>query len=243
MDTDLNTPRSPEPEGPKDSRRRFSPKQVGGGLAIGFLILLVLAVLQFSGSRERQARHTLDRMLEGADSAPEQSLPDAAGPPGNSPHAQRDQEDGWSIPGFGGHGGGLFDMPFSALGDTGVEVRETPDRYILRVPVTKPGDADSIRLNVAPHRIEVSGQSGSGKEGAMVRSSFMQSFSTSDEVLPGAVQRRTEKRNDRTELVIIIPKKHAGQGVENRQAESPPDTPDDMPEEIPLGNPDEHKVI
>ncbi len=109
-----------------------------------------------------------------------------------------------------------FNIP---MPDTGVDVQETPTAYLLKVPLAQASDADSIRLQVRPHRIEITGQSGRRQGGASVSSSFMQSFTTRQEVLPGKVSRKTESHGDAQTLVITIPKKTPG------TVSSPPASP------------------
>jgi HSP20 family molecular chaperone IbpA len=128
-----------------------------------------------------------------------------------------------------------------------VDVKETPHAYELRVPLADPKDESGITLNVQPHRIEISGQSGSRKEGVNFSSSFMQSFSTRQEVLPDKITRRTEQKGEDTALVITIPKKSPGTISEPLPPASTP-IPPDPPESAPLLNPDskedgQHTVI
>ncbi|WP_373532991.1 hypothetical protein [Vampirovibrio sp.] len=95
-----------------------------------------------------------------------------------------------------------FPMP-----TTDITVEETSSKYVLRIPLAAAEDSSSVKLNVTPHRIEVSGQTGTKTDGQSFSSSFMQAFSTHQEVLPDQVHRMTEQNGDQTELVITIPKK------------------------------------
>ncbi len=117
-------------------------------------------------------------------------------------------------------GGSFFGLPMPLSG-TGVDVQELADKYVLRIPLTDPQDASSVKLNVSPHRIEVSGQTGSKENGATVNSSFMQSFTTSQEVNPDRISRHTEKHGENTELVVTIPKKTAGSGPDDEDGDAP----------------------
>lgn len=116
----------------------------------------------------------------------------------------------------------LFGFPMPT---TDITVEETSSNYVLRIPLASPEDSSAVKLNVTPHRIEVSGQTGSKTDGQSFSSSFMQAFSTSQEVLPDQVHRLTEQNGGKTELVITIPKK-AGS-----EAKTIPDYPglDDEP--------------
>jgi hypothetical protein len=98
-----------------------------------------------------------------------------------------------------------FPMP-----TTDITVEETSSSYVLRIPLASAEDSSSVKLNVTPHRIEVSGQTGSKTEGQSFSSSFMQAFSTHQEVIPDQVHRMTEQNGNQTELVITIPKKSGG---------------------------------
>jgi hypothetical protein len=101
----------------------------------------------------------------------------------------------------------FFGFPVPA---TDITVEETPSSYVLRIPLASAEDSSSVKLNVTPHRIEVSGQTGSKTEGQSFSSSFMQAFSTNHEVMPDQVHRLTEQHGKQTELVITIPKKSGG---------------------------------
>lgn len=193
-------------------------------LAAG-LILLALVGLGWQNRQEVSARHKLDEILgpKTGNLFPDNSpaLPDPSMPDMNLPEppalGQLDAPNSF----FG------FNIP---MPKSGVEVKETPQAYELRIPLADPENESSIKLNVDPHRIEVAGQTGSKSGGAQITSSFMQSFSTSSEVLPDKISRKTEKKGDNTELVITIPKKTPGQLTEptpkpakpNRIEEQPP---------------------
>lgn len=178
------------------------------GLLAGFIViatLLVLVMRQATG--EYSAREKLNQMLgqtqpdlQNSDEAPPMPPPEAPPLPNNS-------------------GGSFFGLPLP-MPQAGVDVQETNSSYILRIPLADPKDASSIKLNITANRIEVSGQTGSKENGTSVTSSFMQAFTTSQEVLPGQVSRRTEKNGDNTQMVITIPKKQPGPGDDSQ----PPNT-------------------
>jgi HSP20 family molecular chaperone IbpA len=164
--------------------------------------LILVPALLFLGMRQAThdnvTRQKLDRML--GQTQPE--WPEIGEPPSTQP-----APDASSPPFPDMSGGGFFGLPLP-MPQAGVDVQETSDSYILRIPLADPKDASSIRLKVTPNRIEVSGQTGSKENGTTVTSSFMQAFTTSQEVLPGQVSRKTEQNGEKTEMVITIPKKH-----------------------------------
>lgn len=166
-------------------------------LIAGLIGLLTAATLLYFGlhnaPRDLAARRHLNDLLGQANaSEPEQEpegFPAFPGPP-----------EGNDL---------FFGLPMPT---TEVDVEETPSSYVLRVPLASPEASSAVKLNVTPHRIEVSGQTGSKEGGSSITSSFMQAFSTSEEVVPDQVQRATEQNGDQTELVITIPKKTSGEG-------------------------------
>jgi hypothetical protein len=101
----------------------------------------------------------------------------------------------------------FFGFPMPA---TDIKVEETARSYVLRIPLASAEDSSSVKLDVTPHRIQVSGQTGSKTEGQSFSSSFMQAFSTNQEVIPDQVHRSMEQNGKQTELVITIPKKGGG---------------------------------
>ncbi|WP_303672583.1 Hsp20/alpha crystallin family protein [Vampirovibrio chlorellavorus] len=159
--------------------------------------LLLAVILLWQGASSNDARQHLDNLLgqasangpegEAAPATPAPSLPD--------PLKFPDLENS------------IFGMPVPT---TDIMVEETSSAYVLRVPLAKPEDSSAIKVEVTPHRIEVSGQTGSQSEGQTISSSFMQTFSTAQEVVPGQVYRQTEQNGKQTELVITIPKKVGG---------------------------------
>jgi hypothetical protein len=98
----------------------------------------------------------------------------------------------------------FFGMPMPT---TDIAIEETSDHYVLRIPLKKAEDSSDVKVDVTPHRIEVSGQTSSETAGQSASSSFMQAFTTNQEVLPNQVHRRTEQAEGKTELIITIPKK------------------------------------
>ncbi|MCE3233842.1 MAG: hypothetical protein K0Q50_22 [Vampirovibrio sp.] len=170
-------------------------------LAGVLLLAFLFGANPFQSPGESAARQKLDHLLGQADESlpnldSEQQAEQQSQPPEQEPSA--------GLPGL--QGGSFFGMPMPLSG-AGVDVQELSDKYVLRVPLADPQDASSVKLNVSPHRIEISGQTGSKRDGASITSSFMQSFSTSQEVVPDRISKRTEQNGDEAELVITIPKK------------------------------------
>jgi hypothetical protein len=159
----------------------------------------------------------------------------------------------------------LFNGMQIPMPNTGVMVQETEDRYILRIPIAEAEDADSVVANVGPNHIEVSGQTGTKRNDTSITSSFMQSFNTTQEVMPDKVSRTLERKDNQMELVITIPKKHPGMAPSHPQTfseepdanawSSPADdsnaTPDNAPPKNdspefnpgPLDDPNHHQVF
>lgn len=172
--------------------------------------LILIAGLQgCSWTRhESSARQKLDNLLgQAPESVPLAPIPQAE-------EAQR-------LPDWFGKPS-LFGLP---MPKAGVNVQETAEAYILRVPVATPGDADQVQVNVTPDRVEVSGQTGSQQGNLRSSSSFIQSFTTSQPVVPQKMSRKIEKVGEQNELVITIPK--SGASKAGPQAASPalPDMP------------------
>jgi len=171
--------------------------------------------------------------------------------PVSPPAAKTPSENGPILPGFPNIPGlATLPNPLGGMLDNGVDVKESAEAYVIKVPINNPDDARNVKVNVETHHIEVSGQTGHQENGASFSSSFMQSFSTSQALLPEKMTQKTEKKGNRTELVITIPKKERSQP--NRQ--TPPataqpapadDTPDSSPDEnnnLPIQE-SEHRVI
>ncbi|HEY9686465.1 MAG TPA: Hsp20/alpha crystallin family protein [Coleofasciculaceae cyanobacterium] len=224
------------------SKRRGILLAVLAGLAL--LAVLVIGLVQ-RNSPEWEARQKLDDLLgqgtsELQPTSPFPERPDAGIHPMPEQLPKSPVQDPFQPPGrlFG------FKLP---LPKPAVDVTETPQAYELRVPLADPADESGIQLNVQPHRIEISGQSGSRKTGVNFSTSFMQSFSTRQEVLPDKITRRTEQKGEDTTLVITIPKKSPGTLSEPQPPSKIPNQPD-LPEPAPLLNPDsidegQHTVI
>ena len=215
-------------------------------MSLGLLAFVVaLFIFVQHNETESVARQKLDSLLGQADETiPDQTEPfipyprpqTHPNPPGN---AQPQQE-----PGFLG-------LPIPSLmqgmADSSVNVQESPTQYVLRIPLINPADAKNVKVDVSPNRIEISGKIGRQDQGASYTSSFMQSFSTSQTVLPEKMTQKTEKTGDKTELVITIPKKPGAQPNYN-----PPPTPEapiapqapesPLPDEESTPN-GEHRVI
>lgn len=165
------------------------------------LIALILVAGFISGCAqpESPARQKLDNLLG---QTPEQSPPSVE----TAPVAP----DWFNKPNFLG-----FPIPEA------VNVQEMANAYILRIPVASPGDADQVKINVSPSRIEVSGQTGSKHGNSSSSSSFFQSFTTSQPVLPNKMTKNVEKKGEQSQLVITIPKDPQA----SRSAKSLPATP------------------
>lgn len=212
------------------------------GLLTGLLLiaaLMVLVIRQATG--EYSAREKLNHLLgQTQPEWPEQQNSDET-PPMPPPEMP-------ALPENNGGGGSFFGLPLP-MPQAGVYVQETNESYILRIPLADPKDASSIKLNVTANRIEVSGQTGSKEDGASVSSSFMQAFTTSQELLPGQISRRTEQNGENTQIVITIPKKQAtsGPGDDYQTPGSRNSQPDnnELPPEAPTNPLDgvENKVI
>jgi hypothetical protein len=196
-----------------------------GLLASVFVVMSILWLLNRPSSTEATARHKLDNLL-GQSSTPPVLIP--------QPPEPRRLPDFSKVFGLG--------MP-----ETGVKIEETESNYTLRVPLADPNDATQVQLDVTPHRIAISGQTGRRDNGLSVTSSFMQSFSTSQEVLPDQISRKMEKHDEQTELVITIPKKAGATSTPTAPStKSDPQTPNqpaspELPKE--LLDDSEHRVI
>lgn len=170
--------------------------------------LLLAVTLLWQGSSPNEARQHLDNLLgqanaNGPEAEPAPETPTAPALP--DPLKLPEMENS------------IFGMPVPT---TDIMVEETSSAYVLRVPLAKPEDSTAIKVEVSPHRIEVSGQTGSQSEGQTVSSSFMQTFSTSQEVVPGQVHRQTEQNGKQIELVITIPKKVGGEARSSEAEDS-----------------------
>jgi HSP20 family molecular chaperone IbpA len=99
--------------------------------------------------------------------------------------------------------GSLFNFSFPSAS---VDVQETAQAYVIRVPLAEPGDADRVQVNVTPGRVEISGQSGGRTDAGISTSSFFQSF-TVKPVLPEKMTKTVEKQGSENVLVITIPKR------------------------------------
>lgn len=182
------------------------------GQLIGLTGLLIVATLSYfhfqDTPKEQAARQHLNDLLGQANA---DETPDAFGlpiaPPLNlSSPEQSPEQPPTPAPSSTPFPGPelLFGLPMPS---TDIAIEETSQHYVLRVPLKKAEDSSSVKVEVTPHRIELSGKTGSEEEGESFSSSFMQTFTTSQEVLPDQVHRRTEQIDGKTELVITIPKK------------------------------------
>jgi hypothetical protein len=188
-------------------------------LAAGVMALFAFLLLGWRhGSEDLAARQKLDNLLGQADEQPlppvspfipdERPAPLASAPPPEPPGFL-----GLPIPN---------PMSMSGIPDSGVEVQESPTGYVLRIPLTNPAEARNVKVNVSANHIEVSGKIGRQEQGVSFTSSFVQSFSTSQPVLPNKVTQKTEKNGAKTELVIRIPKQSTGS---SNIAPQPPPAP------------------
>ncbi len=173
----------------------------------GFLVLTALMYLKFDAvSEETETRQKLNELLgeeqplDRSNDAPELAPLKSESAPATEAEPQAIKPEA----GLPSPSDLLFGFP-TPQSDVGVE--ETSANYVIRVPLASEADSSSVKLNVTPHQIEISGQTGSQENGKSVQSSFMQTFTTSQEVLPDQVHRLTEKHGEQTELVITIPKK------------------------------------
>ncbi len=188
----------------------------------GLLTLVLWSLLGLSNhTEETAARQKLDNLLGQADTLPfaengpseripldapnenPNETPNTTDPLGSNPLAS-------APPGFLG-----LPIPNPLAGnvpDSGVDVQEYAANYVLRIPLTDPADARNVKVNVTPHHIEVSGKIGRREQSVSFSSSFVQSFSTSQTVLPDKVTQAIQKTGSKTELVITVPKQHPGQG-------------------------------
>lgn len=114
-----------------------------------------------------------------------------------------------------GQPGQAFDGLSSALGssDNGVSVEETETAYQVHIPLAEASDASKVTVNVAAHHVQVSGQTGVHQRDTTITTTFMQSFSTSQEVLPEKVSRQIVKNGAQLELLVTVPKKQPGGGT------------------------------
>jgi len=220
-------------------------------MGFGLLALTVaLFLLVQHHESESAARQKLDTLLGQAD----ETLPDQTDPfvpyPKTHPNSQapaNPQIGSSPAPQSQGFLGLPIPNPMESMPDSGVNVQESPTEYVLRIPLVNPADAKNVKVDVSPHRIEVSGKVGRQEQGVSFTSSFMQSFSTSQVVLPDKMTQKTVKVGDKTELVITIPKKPGGQPNLNPppapEAPLAPQAPDEsLPDDnsTPSG---EHRVI
>lgn len=189
-------------------------KWLGGTLLAGLCLLSALMFWQQARHAEdAQIRQKLDSLLGQTESLPPISLFSGQEPsqiPEEQEAAEESVLDRW------------FREPFARLPQTlmemggGLKVNETQHAYVLSIPLTDPQEAAGVDVQVSPHRIQVSGKRSIGKHGS---ASFMQSFSTSSEVLPQAMTRQVQEQA----LVITIPKK------QGRAASSPGTSPQEAP--------------
>jgi HSP20 family molecular chaperone IbpA len=188
-------------------------------------LILVAGFLFNCAQPESSARHKLDNLL----GEPSEHMP----PPAASEEAPA-SPDWFNKPNFLG-----FTMPEA------VNVQETGSAYVLRVPIANPGDADQVQVNVSSSRIEVSGQTGSKHGNSSSSSSFFQSFTTSQAVLPNKMTKKVEKKGEQNQLVITIPKDpQAPHAAKALPATPLPDlqSPQEDLESTPLDD-EPHKVI
>lgn len=176
--------------------RRFPAWLPLAGLGTVLGLLVFLSGRWEQGAQQSAARNHLDTVLGQANGeAPPSDNPLSSGPAG--------------FPEF--NPPSVFNLGLPQTDS--VTIEESPQRYVLRVPLAEAEDSGDVQLKVTPHHIEISGQTGRQGQGGHYRSSFMQAFTTPEEVMPDQVQRRTERREDKTELVITIPKKQVGNPV------------------------------
>ena len=212
------------------TRRKAALLIIAGLLALTLGSLLGLS----NHSEESAARQKLDNLLGQADTLPfaenrpsehiPLEAPNLQAPPENPNNTPNATEPLGSDP-LASEPPGFLGLPIpnplaGNVPDSGVDVQEYAANYVLRIPLTDPVDARNVKVNVTPHHIEVSGKIGRREQGVSFSSSFMQSFSTSQAVLPDKVTQAIQKTGSKTDLVITVPKQHPGQG--NSKLEPPP---------------------
>jgi len=213
------------------------------------LILVVGAIALFAfltiglrhNTHEMAAREKLDSLLGQAD----ETLPDETGPFTPYPSAPPAPSTGNSTQNPPGFMGLPIPNPMpGGMPDSGVSVEESPQAYVIHVPLVNPADAHNVKVNVTPHHIEVSGNIGRREQNVTFSSSFVQSFSTSQTVLPEKMTQKTVKIGTQTELVITVPKKPGNQSnLAPPPAPEAPIAPKSSDEPLPENDNTEHRVI
>jgi hypothetical protein len=167
-------------------------------LAGVIVITLGLIMGLRQGSHELAARHKIDSLLGQAndDVFPEDTSPFT---PYSAAPATPPSPNSTASPLLAG------------IPDSGVDVQESSTAYVIRIPLLTAEDARNVKVNVTPHHIELSGNIGRQQQNVIYSSSFVQSFSTSQTVLPEKMTQKTYKIGSQAELVITIPKKQGNQ--------------------------------
>lgn len=187
--------------------------------------LLLCAVLVFQGchSPESSARHQLDQLL-GKNDPKLQQAPTAQEP--SDPMLRQMEQTlehqhtlAQKLENLGSGISTAFQIP-------SIDFKETEKAYELRVPVSRPEDAENVQLQVEPFHIQVAGQFTThpgGNSHFSASSSFMKSFPTTQELLPTQITRTLQGKT----LLITIPKKTPG------SAPISPSTPKHSPNSLP----------
>jgi hypothetical protein len=223
---------------------------LAGTLALSIALMMGLQ----HKSHELAARDKLDSLLGQADETlPADNIPFTpypsapAAPAPSTPPSGSGTPNGSSQPPGAGLGLPILNPFAGGIPDSGVDVQESPTAYVLRIPLLNAEDAHNVKANVTPHHIEISGNIGRREQNATYTSSFVQSFSTSQTVLPEKMTQKTVKSGDKTELVITIPKKQSGQPSLSPSAPPPAPAAPTAPKstEAPVLDDDgnEHRVI
>lgn len=204
--------------------RKFLLILLAGLIAIG----AYLAFGMRHHATDLAARQKLDNMLGQADDEtlsnngspfPAYPAPNNGPAPNNNINPQPNQSPSQSQ----GFMGLPIPNPMTSMGDSGVQVQESPEDYVLQIPLVNPADAQNVKVNVTAHHIEVSGNIGRREQNVTFTSSFLESFSTSQTVLPEKMTKKTEKVGTQSILVITVPKKHTNQP--NLAPPPPPEAP------------------
>ena len=216
-----------------NKRRKILLIVIAGAIALFAFLLNGLR----HGSTDLAARQKLDQALgpEGSLENNAEASPFTPDRPANPPAEDPlDNQLATAPPGFMGL---PIPNPMSmspGVPDSGVDVQEYPGEYVVRIPLTTAADAHNVKVNVTPHHIELSGKIGRREQGVSFTSSFVQSFSTSQTVLPEKMTQKTIKNGDKLELVVTIPKQHTGQANASPLPPPAPEAPaaPKPPEEI-----------
>ncbi len=174
------------------------------GITLLAIILILGGIALFTSKhQDDQTRNRLTSMLHDSDQP--ESIPSPQPGGMNAPMPEQPQA------------GFPFRFPSLAQGGMtllsnlagGPHLEETRQSYILRVPLSEESDARAISLQVNPHHVDISGETGTHSGNSQSSSSFMQSFDTAQAVVPGKVTKKIERSGNSLSLLITIPKQTA----------------------------------